>query len=366
LSHVESIAFNVILSPHFPVILGLSWLKLHNPLVNWRKLTLQFPSDPDRQLDTLPSVKSVERVPDEFVSVLQMDNLNSAHSMLSKNASIPVASDVANPQHKLHKHIKVAERILIHNRFGHRNYNDIRMLMSNKLNLRSKPDTKSLQDLLRHFRPFLKLRKPIKFDLLERVTVDCCGPLPVCSINGELYFVTFSDDASRWKFTFLMKRKSEVFSIFKDFKTMIEKRTSKQIKILFGDNASEFVSRDFTRYLAEEGNTWQSTVPHSSEQNGISERGHLTLMDSARSMLIHAKLPKQFWGPAVLTASHIHNICPHPNIDGTTPHEQLHGRKPDVSYLRVFGCDAYGLAHAQSKLEPRAKKCIFIGYSLLE
>jgi hypothetical protein len=49
-----------------------------------------------------------------------------------------------------------------------------------------------------------------------------------------------------------------------------------------------------------------------------------------------------------------------------TPEEKFTRKKPDVSHLRVFGCITY--VHVpdekRSKLDPKAKKCIFIGYSL--
>jgi hypothetical protein len=48
-----------------------------------------------------------------------------------------------------------------------------------------------------------------------------------------------------------------------------------------------------------------------------------------------------------------------------TPEEKITGKKPDVSHFRVFGCIAY--VHVpdekRSKLDPKAKKCIFTGYS---
>ena len=86
-------------------------------------------------------------------------------------------------------------------------------------------------------------------------------------------------------------------------------------------------------------------------------------MDSARSMLVHAYLPQNFWGEAILTASHLHNLCPHPSLPDTTPHEQLFGSKPDVHYLGVFGCDAFAKIHTCSKLDPQAEKFVFVGYS---
>jgi hypothetical protein len=48
-----------------------------------------------------------------------------------------------------------------------------------------------------------------------------------------------------------------------------------------------------------------------------------------------------------------------------TPEEKFTRKKSDVSHLRVFGCIAY--VHVpdekRSKLDPKAEKCIFIGYS---
>jgi hypothetical protein len=49
-----------------------------------------------------------------------------------------------------------------------------------------------------------------------------------------------------------------------------------------------------------------------------------------------------------------------------TPKEKFTNKKPDVSHLIVFGCIEY--VHVpdekRSKLDPKAEKCIFIGYSL--
>jgi hypothetical protein len=48
----------------------------------------------------------------------------------------------------------------------------------------------------------------------------------------------------------------------------------------------------------------------------------------------------------------------------TTPNEVWSGKKPLVSHLKVFGCDAF--VHVpkekRSKLDKKATKCIFIGY----
>jgi transposase InsO family protein len=42
--HAEDLQLNVISSPHAPVILGLSWLELHNPDIDWERRTVKFPT----------------------------------------------------------------------------------------------------------------------------------------------------------------------------------------------------------------------------------------------------------------------------------------------------------------------------------
>ena len=48
-----------------------------------------------------------------------------------------------------------------------------------------------------------------------------------------------------------------------------------------------------------------------------------------------------------------------------TPKERFYGRKPGLAHLKVFGCLAY--VHVptkvRSKLDPKAEKCVFVGYS---
>ena len=60
------------------------------------------------------------------------------------------------------------------------------------------------------------------------------------------------------------------------------------------------------------------------------------------------------------------NRTPTRVVHGMTPKEQFTSKKLDVSHLRLFGCIAYVhvLDELWKKLDPKAEKCIFIGYSL--
>jgi hypothetical protein len=83
-------------------------------------------------------------------------------------------------------------------------------------------------------------------------------------------------------------------------------------------------------------------------------------------MLNEKNLPNYFWAESVATTIYIMNRTPIAVVHGMTPEEKFTGKKPGVSHLRVFGCITY--VHVpdekRSKLDPKAEKCIFIGYSL--
>jgi hypothetical protein len=83
------------------------------------------------------------------------------------------------------------------------------------------------------------------------------------------------------------------------------------------------------------------------------------------SMLKERGLPNLFWAEAVYTAVYIINISPTKAVHMQTPFEAWHGRKPNITHLKIFGCVVYGLVPPQRrrKLDDKSKKGIFIGYS---
>ena len=78
-------------------------------------------------------------------------------------------------------------------------------------------------------------------------------------------------------------------------------------------------------------------------------------------MLSNAGLGKEFWAEALVYACHLVNRLPSTAIGGKTPLEKWSG-KPATDYdsLHVFSSTAYYHVK-ESKLDPRAKKTIFMG-----
>ena len=72
-------------------------------------------------------------------------------------------------------------------------------------------------------------------DLLALVHTDVCGPFDVPARDNFVYFITFTDDLSRYGYVYLMRHKSEAFEKFKEFRHEVEKQTGKPIKVLRSD-----------------------------------------------------------------------------------------------------------------------------------
>ncbi|GJW34340.1 putative RNA-directed DNA polymerase [Tanacetum coccineum] len=198
-------------------------------------------------------------------------------------------------------------------------------------------------------------------DLLGIIHTDVCGPLRHVSRQGASYFITFTDDYSRYGYVYLLKHKHEVFETFKVFKNEVENQLGKTIKALRSDRGGEYISQEFKDYLKACGIVQQLTPPYTPQHNGVSERRNRTLLDMVRSMMNLTTLPLSFWDYALESATRILNMVPTKKVD-KTPYELWYGKVPNLSYLKVWGCEALVKRDTPDKLQQRSVKCIFIGY----
>ena len=81
-------------------------------------------------------------------------------------------------------------------------------------------------------------------------------------------------------------------------------------------------------------------------------------------MLSNAQLPDGFWAEALATAVHLINRSPNKRLEMRVAEELWSGKAPSYKHLRVFGCEAYYDVPKENrnKLQPKSKKCIFLGY----
>ena len=156
------------------------------------------------------------------------------------------------------------------------------------------------------------------------------------SIGGTRYFLIFVDDKSQFTWVYFIRKKSDVFEYFKEFRTMVEKKTCKCIKILRSDQGGEYTLGAFDSYCKNNGIIQQFTVPSTPQQNGVAERKYRILVEYARSMLKGKNISNGFWAEGINTVVYLKNRSPTKILDLKTPFEFLYGYKPEVGHLRMI------------------------------
>ncbi|GBP23670.1 Retrovirus-related Pol polyprotein from transposon TNT 1-94 [Eumeta japonica] len=236
--------------------------------------------------------------------------------------------------------------LLWHKRMAHLNFNDLNKLsnctdgvklIQNKNQMVCELCQKGKQSRLPFPSEGSRALNP-----LELIHSDVCGPMEVKSLGGARSILKF-----------------------KEYKALVENQLNFKIKCLRSDNGREYLSNDFSNYLKKSGIIHQTSNSYTPQQNGLAERMNRTLMERARCMLINSDLQKSYWAEAVSTAAYITNRCPTRALSYATPEEMWSGKKPDVSHLKIFGCEAMVKIPKEKlrKLDSKASKMIFIGYS---
>lgn len=264
-----------------------------------------------------------------------------------------------------------AESDLWHKRFGHYNLNSLKYMQSKEM-VRDMPEIfldgsvcGNCQLGKSHRQSFPDNATWRAKEKLELVHTDVCGPMRTASMSNNLYFILFIDDLTRMTWVYFLTNKSQVFSVFKKFKALVERQSSCKLKTLRSDNGTEYTSGEFNKFCEDLGIKHQFSVSYSPEQNGVSERKNRTVMEMARCMMIEKKLPKNFWAEAVHTAVYLLNRLPTRSVQGMTPVEAWFGSKPSAKHVKVFGsaCYIHVPAVKRGKLDDKAEIGIFLGYA---
>ena len=203
---------------------------------------------------------------------------------------------------------------------------------------------------------------------------DLCGPFPVPSFGGYLYYISFVHDKSKVCWVRFLKHKSDASQAIQDFVNEIELQHSVKVQRFRTDNGGEYVNKALTDFFSSKGIVHELTPPYSPESNGVAERLNRTIGEALRAMLLplEKELPnKQYarlWAEAVQTIVYVKNRQPHAAVKGQTPYEAFYGSKPTIHHLQPFGRECYihipkDKRPPGSKLSPRAQRGLFVGYT---
>nr|GEW68775.1 retrovirus-related Pol polyprotein from transposon TNT 1-94 [Tanacetum cinerariifolium] len=135
---------------------------------------------------------------------------------------------------------------------------------------------------------------------------------------------------------------------------MIQVRLNATVRNIRTDNGTEFINQTLKAYYEEVGNSHQTSIASTPQQNSVVKRQNCTLVEAARTMLIFPKAPLLLWAEAVATACYTQNQSLIRKCHNKTPYELLHDRKPNLSYLHVNCALCYPTNEGED-LGPRPK-----------
>nr|GEV06541.1 retrovirus-related Pol polyprotein from transposon TNT 1-94 [Tanacetum cinerariifolium] len=156
---------------------------------------------------------------------------------------------------------------------------------------------------------------------LHLLHMDLYGPMRIASINGKWYVLVIVDDYSRYTWVHFLKSKDEAPEV--------------------------------------------SSI-RTPQQNGVVERRNRTFVEAARTMLIFLRAPLFLWAEAIATACFTQNCSIIYRRFNKTPYELINDRKPDISFLHVFGALCYPKNDREDigKLGAKGYIDFFIGFSV--
>nr|GEU73790.1 retrovirus-related Pol polyprotein from transposon TNT 1-94 [Tanacetum cinerariifolium] len=135
--------------------------------------------------------------------------------------------------------------------------------------------------------------------------------------------------------------------------------------IIRTDNGIEFKNQVLKEYFDTVGISHQLSFVRTPQQNGVVERRNRTLVEAARTMLIFSRAPLFLWAEAIATECFTQNHSIIHRRFNKTPYELINGKKPDISFLHVFGALCYPKNDRADigKLDAKGDIGFFIGYS---
>jgi Integrase core domain. len=196
-----------------------------------------------------------------------------------------------------------------------------------------------------------KSSDPTRIARLASVHGDTSYLIFACAHTGALYGVCGGSKSvpTKWLHIFLHR---------------ISHSAGTHPKSVLVDRGSELGrSTEFCRIADMHGYKTLTAGPDKSTMNSLGERPHQTIGNAIRSLLHASGLDLKYWNFAFHHFIRLFNFFPHGQRD-KSPFEMVYGYKPDLSLLRVFGCNVYirPPGRRSSKLDVHVIKGKFLGY----
>nr|GEV29327.1 hypothetical protein [Tanacetum cinerariifolium] len=115
--------------------------------------------------------------------------------------------------------------------------------------------------------------------------MDLYGPMRVESVNEKKYILVIVDDYSRFTWVKCLRSKDKALNFIIKFLKMNQVRLKVPVRRIRTDNGSEFVNQTLHEYYEQVGNSHETSVARSPQQNDVVERRNRTLIEAARTIV---------------------------------------------------------------------------------
>src|ERR1700678_2100759 len=148
----------------------------------------------------------------------------------------------------------------------------------------------------------------------DEIHLDLWGPAPVESIGHKRYYISFTNDHSRYSNVYFLYAKSEAYTAYQYYEAWFKTQHDTRIKTLRSDRGGEYLTQDFSNHLNAAETTRTLMVHDTPEHNGVADQLNRTIITKVRAMLHDSELP-----PFPLGGSHqTRRLFEKPDVDLNT------------------------------------------------
>ena len=182
---------------------------------------------------------------------------------------------------------------------------------------------------------------------------DIWGPMPVETLGGKRYYITFTDDHLCLMYLCTLCQKSKMFVAYQQFEAWLDQQLAVKVHMLHSDWGGEYLGNKFIMYLKRQGMAQWLTAHNTPQHNSIAEQLNRTILKRVHALLHASSQPKFLWGEATHHIVWLKNQTPTKVLDGLTPYKVAFRWKPDLSKVWEWESVVYARTEQRNKLEWR-------------
>jgi hypothetical protein len=178
--------------------------------------------------------------------------------------------------------------------------------------------------------------------------------------------MTFTCLRSRWRSVHYLETKDEALLALQAYLIFVKKVTDIIVALVIrSDNESVFVQGKFRAFCNLHGITQETCAPCQHWGNGHTESSFNVTFAAARPMMFTSGFSHAHWPLATSHSVWLQNRLPNKGNAWRIPYDEVFGKLPDLSFVRVFGSQAYAFVDPslRKKLAPRAKDMLLVRWA---